>query len=239
QDPRAHQRGAQPDASGAADASRIRPSRLRRDDVLRPLRAEGYAQGDRRPGLGRDAADREEGRGPGSDEEGRGRRRRHVAGADGRDGEGRGRQVDPGAEDRAGEAVACSTTVQTMSSNLLPLAGVRVIEVCNVAAGPFCGMLLADMGADVIKVENPDGGDTLRSWPPINDGYSENFASLNRNKRSVTLNLKDAGDVELLRRLATTAQVLIENNRPGVMDRLGVGYGALRELNRALIYCSI
>ena len=129
--------------------------------------------------------------------------------------------------------------VQTMSSDLLPLAGVRVIEVCNVAAGPFCGMLLADMGADVIKVENPDGGDTLRSWPPINDGYSENFASLNRNKRSVTLNLKDAGDVELLRRLATTAQVLIENNRPGVMDRLGVGYGALRELNRALVYCSI
>src|SRR5690606_4209655 len=126
-----------------------------------------------------------------------------------------------------------------MIADFLPLAGVRVIEVCNVAAGPFCGMLLADMGADVIKVENPDGGDTLRSWPPINDGYSENFASLNRNKRSVTLNLKDAGDVELLRRLATTAQVLIENNRPGVMDRLGVGYGALRELNRALIYCSI
>ena len=73
------------------------------------------------------------------------------------------------------------------------LAGITVLEICNVAAGPFCGMLLADMGADVIKVENPDGGDTLRSWPPISDGYSENFASLNRNKRSVTLNLKDPG----------------------------------------------
>jgi crotonobetainyl-CoA:carnitine CoA-transferase CaiB-like acyl-CoA transferase len=126
-----------------------------------------------------------------------------------------------------------------MPSNFLPLAGVRVIEVCNVAAGPFCGMLLADMGADVIKVENPDGGDTLRSWPPINDGYSENFASLNRNKRSVTLNLKEADDVEAFRRLVAGAQVLIENNRPGVMDRLGVGYDALRAGNPALVYCSI
>src|SRR4029077_16446233 len=75
-----------------------------------------------------------------------------------------------------------------------PLQGVRVIEFCNVAAGPFCGMLLADMGADVIKVENPQGGDTMRQWPPINNGYSENFASLNRNKRSVTLDLKDPAD---------------------------------------------
>ena len=78
----------------------------------------------------------------------------------------------------------------------LPLEGVRVIELCNVAAGPFCGMLLADMGADLIKVENPKGGDTLRSWPPISDGFSENFASLNRNKRSVTLDLKQPADVE-------------------------------------------
>lgn len=120
-----------------------------------------------------------------------------------------------------------------------PLDGVRVIEVCNVAAGPYCGMLLADMGADVIKVEHPDGGDTLRSWPPINDGYSENFASLNRNKRSVTLDLKQPRDVELLRQLARTAHVLIENNRPGVMDRLGVGYQDLRKLNPSLVYCSI
>src|SRR3546814_18509895 len=74
------------------------------------------------------------------------------------------------------------------------LEGVRVIEICNVAAGPFCGMLLADMGADVVKVEPPGTGDTLRSWAPITDGYSENFASLNRNKRSVALNLKDPAD---------------------------------------------
>jgi crotonobetainyl-CoA:carnitine CoA-transferase CaiB-like acyl-CoA transferase len=126
-----------------------------------------------------------------------------------------------------------------MASVPLPLAGVRVIEVCNVAAGPFCGMLLADLGADVVKVEHPEGGDTLRSWPPINQGYSENFASLNRNKRSVTLNLKDAADVEIFRRLAREAQVVIENNRPGVMDRLGIGYEALRALNPALVYCSV
>jgi formyl-CoA transferase len=121
----------------------------------------------------------------------------------------------------------------------LPLAGVRVIEICNVAAGPYCGMLLADMGADVVKVEHPEGGDTLRGWPPMNQGYSENFASLNRNKRSVTLNLKDPTDLDLLRGLVREAQVLIENNRPGVMDRLGVGYAALSVLNPALVYCSI
>jgi crotonobetainyl-CoA:carnitine CoA-transferase CaiB-like acyl-CoA transferase len=119
------------------------------------------------------------------------------------------------------------------------LSGITVIEICNVAAGPFCGMLLADMGADVIKIEHPQGGDTLRSWPPISEGYSENFASLNRNKRSVTLNLKDAGDIELARRLIANADVLLENNRPGVMDRLGLGYADLRARNPRLLYCSI
>lgn len=121
----------------------------------------------------------------------------------------------------------------------LPLKGVRVIEVCNVAAGPFCGLLLADMGADVVKVENPEGGDTLRSWPPINDGYSENFASLNRNKRSITLNLKEPEDLALLHALVLDADVLIENNRPGVMDRLGAGYAQLSALKPSLVYCSI
>lgn len=126
-----------------------------------------------------------------------------------------------------------------MPTSFLPLAGVRVIEVCNVAAGPYCGVLLADLGADVVKVENPDGGDTLRSWPPITQGYSENFASLNRNKRSVTLNLKNPDDAAAFRELAAQAQVLIENNRPGVMDRLGLGFDALHALNPALVYCSI
>ena len=121
----------------------------------------------------------------------------------------------------------------------LPLDSIRVIEICNVAAGPFCGLLLADMGADVIKVEHPDGGDTLRSWPPLSDGFSENFAALNRNKRSLTLDLKDPAAIATVGRLVADSDVLIENNRPGVMARLGLGYAALRELNARLVYCSI
>jgi crotonobetainyl-CoA:carnitine CoA-transferase CaiB-like acyl-CoA transferase len=120
-----------------------------------------------------------------------------------------------------------------------PLEGIRVIEFCNVAAGPYCGMLLADMGADVIKVEHPQGGDTLRAWPPITDGYSENFASLNRNKRSVTLDLKNPDDIEQARALIDTADVVIENNRPGVMKRLGLGYEAIRAMKPGIVYCSI
>ncbi|SMG53230.1 CaiB/BaiF CoA transferase family protein [Paraburkholderia susongensis] len=121
----------------------------------------------------------------------------------------------------------------------LALAGVRVIEVCNVAAGPFCAMLLADMGADVVKLEHPEGGDTLRAWPPLSDGYSENFASLNRNKRSVALNLKSPADLAVAKALMSEADVVVENNRPGVMDRLGLGYADLKEANPRLLYCSI
>ncbi len=120
----------------------------------------------------------------------------------------------------------------------LPLAGYRVIEFCQIAAGPYCGMLLADMGADVIKVE-PPGGDAMRQWPPLNDGYSENFASINRNKRSIALNLKDAGDLAIAIDLVQAADIVIENNRPGAMDRLGLGYAEMSRSNPALIYCSI
>ncbi|HEX8166987.1 MAG TPA: CoA transferase, partial [Beijerinckiaceae bacterium] len=102
-----------------------------------------------------------------------------------------------------------------------------------------CGMLLADMGANVIKVEHPDGGDTMRGWPPLTDGFSENFASLNRNKRSVTLDLKNANHVRRARDLIRTADVLIENNRPGVMARLGLGYEEVCRDNPKLVYCSI
>ena len=122
---------------------------------------------------------------------------------------------------------------------MLPLEGVRVIEFCNVAAGPYCGMLLADMGADVVKVENPQGGDSMRQWPPLTGGYSENFASLNRNKRSVTLDLKDPADRARARSLVLAADVLIENNRPGVMERLGLGYASFKAERPALVYCSI
>lgn len=120
-----------------------------------------------------------------------------------------------------------------------PLKGITVLELCNVAAGPFCGMLLADMGATVIKIENPEGGDTLRSWPPLSEGFSENFASLNRNKKSVTANLKDPEHKQMVKALVKRADVLIENNRPGVMDRLGLGYADLSAVNPKLVYCSI
>ncbi|PXW55950.1 CoA transferase [Methylobacterium sp. B4] len=120
-----------------------------------------------------------------------------------------------------------------------PLSGIRVIEFCSVAAGPFCAMLLADMGADVIKVEHPDGGDTMRAWPPISEGYSENFASLNRNKRSVTLDLKDPADNARARDLIRSADIVLENNRPGVMQRLGLDYATVSADRPALVYCSI
>lgn len=120
----------------------------------------------------------------------------------------------------------------------LPLAGVKVVEFCSVAAGPFCGMLLADMGADVVKVEAP-GGDSLRTWPPLTGGYSENFASLNRNKRSAVLNLKDSADLSLARRFVLDADVVIENNRPGVMKRLGLDFSSFRRQRPDLVYCSI
>lgn len=125
-----------------------------------------------------------------------------------------------------------------LSMEELPLAGVKVVEFCAVAAGPFCSMLLADMGADVVKVEAPDG-DSLRQWPPLTEGYSENFASLNRNKRSVCLNLKDLADQQLARRLVLDADVVVENNRPGVMKRLGLDFASFADEHPNLVYCSI
>lgn len=119
-----------------------------------------------------------------------------------------------------------------------PLAGVRVIEFCNVAAGPFCGMLLADMGAEVVKIEAP-GGDMLRQWPPHSEGFSENFASLNRGKKSIALDLKNPDDLATAHALVLASDVLVENNRPGVMDRLGLGHAQLAAEKPALVYCSI
>ena len=129
-------------------------------------------------------------------------------------------------------------------TSTLPLAGVRVLEFGQIAAGPFAGSLLADLGADVVKVERPDGGDGMRSWPPLTaddtgEVYSENFASLNRNKRSMAVDLKDQDSVARLKRLAGTVEVIVENFRPGVLDRLDLGYAALSEVNPRLVYCSI
>ncbi len=118
------------------------------------------------------------------------------------------------------------------------LSGIKVVEFCEIAAGPFCAMLLADMGAEVIKVERP-AGDAMRMWPPVNEGYSENFASVNRNKRSVVLDLKSEAGVEAAKTIILNADVVVENFRPGVMARLGLDYDSMSAQKPSLIYCSI
>ena len=121
-----------------------------------------------------------------------------------------------------------------------PLAGLKVIDLTHVMAGPTCTMMLADMGADVIKIErNPGGDDTRRSVPPKIRGESAAFMMMNRNKRGLVLDLKTKGGAEVLRRLAVKADVLVENFGPGVMERLGFGYENLKQDNPGLIYCSL
>ncbi len=120
------------------------------------------------------------------------------------------------------------------------LDGVVVADFSRVLAGPLCTMHLADMGATVIKVERPDGGDDTRHWPPfLDDGMSTYYAAINRNKNSVTLDLSDPADVELARRLADRADVVIENFRPGVMESFGLDSTSVLERNPAAVYCSI
>src|SRR5687768_7114810 len=121
---------------------------------------------------------------------------------------------------------------------MLPLSGIRVAEFCQVLAGPFCGALLADMGADVIKIEPPDG-DLMRAWPPMVDGYSQYFASVNRNKRSVALDLKDPQALASARALALSCDVVVENFRPGVMAKFGLDYATLSKAKPSLVYCSV
>ena len=120
------------------------------------------------------------------------------------------------------------------------LDGVRVLDCSQILAGPFCSMLLADMGADVIKVEKPNGGDdTRRMGPPFIGEESVAFLAMNRNKRSIVLNFKHPAGVEALKRLAKDADVVIENYRTGTMERLGLGYEDLKKVNPEIIYCSI
>jgi|SRR5215471_4924910 len=128
--------------------------------------------------------------------------------------------------------------MHTEPIRLLPLSGIVVAEFCNVAAGPYCGMLLADMGAEIIKIE-PTDGDMLRQWPPHTGGFSENFASLNRGKKSIALDLKNATDRDIAWRIMCASDVVIENNRPGAMDRLGLGWTKIHVANPKLIFCSI
>ena len=120
-----------------------------------------------------------------------------------------------------------------------PLSGVRVLDLTRVLAGPFCTMLLADMGADVVKIERPDGGDDARQFGPfLSNGESGYFASINRGKRSLTLNLKYPADRETFLRLVDQADVLVENFRPGTMEHLGLSCDSLRARNPQLIYAS-
>jgi crotonobetainyl-CoA:carnitine CoA-transferase CaiB-like acyl-CoA transferase len=121
-----------------------------------------------------------------------------------------------------------------------PLSGVKVIELAHIMAGPTCGLMLADMGADVIKVEKVPGGDDSRRFlPPDIDGESAAFMMMNRNKRGIAVNLKEGGGKEVLKRLLKTADVVIENYRIDTMDRLGLGYDDLKKENPGLIYCAI
>ncbi|WP_296474901.1 CoA transferase [Roseinatronobacter sp.] len=120
-----------------------------------------------------------------------------------------------------------------------PLAGMTVIELAHIMAGPVCGLMLADMGANVIKVEKPDGDDSRRFVPPAIEGEAAAYMMMNRNKRGIALNLKDPEAVGVLHRLLETADVVIENYRMGTMERLGLGYESLRQINPRLIYCEI
>jgi CoA:oxalate CoA-transferase len=118
------------------------------------------------------------------------------------------------------------------------LQGVRVLDLTRVLAGPYAAMVLADLGADVIKIEQPDGGDDARGYGPFLNGESVYFMSLNRNKKSLTLNLKKPAGKEVFLKLVQEADVVLENYRPGTMERLGLGYDELEKVNPRLIYAA-
>lgn len=120
-----------------------------------------------------------------------------------------------------------------------PLAGIRVLDFTRVLAGPAASLALADLGAEVIKIEPPGSGDETRDFPPIRDGESHYFLSVNRGKKSIVIDLKSAAGVALAKDLAARCDIVVENYRPGVMDRLGLGYEALCAVNPKLIYCAI
>jgi len=120
-----------------------------------------------------------------------------------------------------------------------PLNGTRVLDLTRVLAGPFATLLLADLGADVIKVERPGDGDETRHLPPLQEGESHYFMSVNRGKRGIVIDLKQAAGRELVLALANVSDVVIENFRPGVAARLGIDYQRVREVNPAVVYCSI
>lgn len=121
-----------------------------------------------------------------------------------------------------------------------PLEGIRVVDLTRILAGPYCTMMLGDMGAEVIKIEHPKGGDDTRGWgPPFLNGVSTYFISINRNKKSLTLNLKDERGKELLRDLIRKGDVVVENFRPGTLDKLGFSWEEIHRLNPAVVFASL
>jgi crotonobetainyl-CoA:carnitine CoA-transferase CaiB-like acyl-CoA transferase len=125
-----------------------------------------------------------------------------------------------------------------MNPETLPLRGIRVLDLTRALAGPFCTMILGDLGADVIKVE-PTGGDMIRNWGPFDRGTSAYYLSGNRNKRGIAMNFRDPRALDMLRSLAVQCDVVAENFRPGAVESMGLGYEALAELNPRLIYASV
>jgi crotonobetainyl-CoA:carnitine CoA-transferase CaiB-like acyl-CoA transferase len=126
-----------------------------------------------------------------------------------------------------------------MTNGPLSLDGIRVVDLSRVIAGPWCGALLADLGADVIKVEDTGPGDESRTWPPHKDGEAAAYLLFNRNKRGIALDLKTPEAVEVVKRLVQGADVLVENFRTGTMESFGLGYDVLAQINPRLIYCSV
>ena len=121
-----------------------------------------------------------------------------------------------------------------------PLAGFRVLDLSRILAGPFCAMTLGDLGAEVIKIERPGSGDDTRAWgPPFAGGESAYYLCANRNKKSITVNLKSDAGKELIRRLVRVSDVLIENFKSGEMASLNLGYEQLKQENAGLVYCAI
>jgi crotonobetainyl-CoA:carnitine CoA-transferase CaiB-like acyl-CoA transferase len=126
-----------------------------------------------------------------------------------------------------------------MTNGPLSLDGIRVVDLSRVIAGPWCGALLADLGADVIKVEDTGPGDESRTWPPHKDGEAAAYLLFNRNKRGIALDLKTPEAVEVVKRLVQGADVLVENFRTGTMESFGLGYEVLAQINPRVIYCSV
>jgi len=129
---------------------------------------------------------------------------------------------------------------EVINAMVRPLEGIKVLDLSRALAGPYCSMMLADMGAEVIKLEMPGRGDDFRAWgPPFKEGESAYFMSVNRNKKSMTLNLKQEKSIEIIHKLIKHSDILLENFRPGTMERLKLSYNEVKEINPTIIYCSI